>query len=88
MVSTTVRIKEESHAMLAELARELNEPMQAVLAKAIESYRRQRIIALSNAAYTALRENRQAWREEEKERRAWESTLADDLDDAPTAVQP
>ncbi|MGQ9553906.1 MAG: toxin-antitoxin system protein [Anaerolineae bacterium] len=88
MPGATVRIKEESHTILAELARELNEPMQEVLAKAIESYRRQRIIALSNAAYAALREDRHAWREVEEERRAWESTLADGLDDAPATVQP
>jgi len=88
MLATTVRIKAESHATLTELARELSLPMQEVLARAIESYRRQHIIALSNAAYAALREDRQAYRAEEEERRAWEATLADGLDDAPSAVQP
>lgn len=76
-MGTTVRVKEETHAALAQLAREANEPMQEVLAKAVELYRRQQILERSNAAYAALREDRDAYLAEETERRAWEATLAD-----------
>lgn len=81
MAGTTVRIKEESRAVLEELAREMNEQMQEVLAKALDAYRRQRIIELTNAAYAAMRENPELWQSELEERRAWEATLADGLDE-------
>lgn len=34
-----------------------------------------------NAAYTALREDPEAWKEELEERALWEATLADGLDE-------
>lgn len=88
MSTTTVRIKEETRDVLAQLAHETNEPMQEVLAQAIELYRRQRILHLSNAAYAALREDRQAYAAAEEERRAWDGTLADDLTDDCPGEQP
>lgn len=80
-VSTTVRISEETHETLRELARESGESLQAVLAKAVEQYRRQRLLGLTNAAYARLRADPEAWREEQAERAAWEATLADGLYD-------
>ena len=82
MPTTTVRIREETREILAELAQEMGQPMQEVLAKALESYRRQRLIAQVNAAYAALHEDPEAYRAEQEERRAWEATLADGLDPA------
>ena len=55
--------------------------MQAVLERAIESYRRQRLLEEANAAYARLRSSPKAWSQEQKERRMWESTLADGLED-------
>lgn len=80
-MTTTVRIKEETHATLAQLAEESGETMQEVLAKAIESYRRQRILAQTDAAYAALREDRQAYEALLEERRAWDVTLSDGLNE-------
>lgn len=80
-MTTTVRIKEETRTTLAQLAEESGETMQEVLAKAIESYRRQRILARTNAAYAALREDRQAYEVLLEERRAWDVTLSDGLDE-------
>ena len=54
--------------------------MQAVLERAIESYRRQRLLEEANAAYARLRSSPSAWSQEQKERRMWESTLADGLE--------
>jgi len=48
----------------------------------LEASRRQRMLADTNAAYAALRVNSKAWREEQEERRLWETTLADGLDGA------
>lgn len=56
------------------------EPIDQVLDKAIEEYRRSRLLAESNSAYAKLRANREAWQEELAERHDWEATLADGLD--------
>ena len=82
MGSTTVRIREETREALRQLANEVGEPMQEVLAKAVEVYRRQHILERANAAYAALRADPEAWQSEQQERREWEATLADGLEDA------
>ena len=82
MASTTVRIREETREALRQLANEVGEPMQEVLAKAVEAYRRQRILESTNAAYAALRADPEAWQSMEQERREWEATLANGLEDA------
>ena len=39
MTSTTVRVREETRKILRELAEQAGEPMQQILAKAVEVYR-------------------------------------------------
>ena len=72
MARTTVRMTEETRAVLRELARETNETMQQVLAKAVEAYRRRWILERHNASYSALRADPEAWREVRQERAAWD----------------
>lgn len=77
--ATTVRITEETRAVLRQLAREYHQPMQEILARAVEAYRRQCILEQTNAAYAALRADSSAWAVEQAERGAWDATLADGL---------
>ena len=81
MPSTTVRISPAAHDALRELAARSGEPMQTVLDRAIESYRRRRFLEDLNAAFLALREDPGAWAAELAEREAWDATLADGLDE-------
>jgi hypothetical protein len=78
--STTVRISEQSHRSLRELAAQSGEPMQTVLDKAIEEHRRQRFWAEMNAAYAVIQNDPQALAAEKEERALWETTLMDGLD--------
>jgi hypothetical protein len=78
---TTVRIKEETRAVLRELAKQAHEPMQETLAKAVETYRRQQFLEQASAAYAALRADPEAWRGELEERALWDTTLPDGLED-------
>src|SRR5437868_14376948 len=71
----------ETKAILDELARLEHAPLTEVLAKAVEAYWGQRLAESSNAAYSALRTDPQAWHELEEERAAWEATLTDGLED-------
>jgi hypothetical protein len=81
MQSSTVRIDEETRAMLRELAEKENDSMQAILRKALEAYRRERFLDAVNVAYAALRADPKAWAEELKERKVWDVTLLDGLEE-------
>lgn len=77
MASVTVRIGEQSHKALREIAEHSGESMQAILTHAIEAYRRERFLESANAAFEALRNNPQAWRGEQEERAEWDATFSD-----------
>lgn len=78
-MSTTVRINPVSLQALKQIALQAGEPMQAVLDKAIEVYRRQWFLEQANKAFASLKENPEAWEEELSERREWEVTINDGL---------
>lgn len=78
---SNVRISESTHATLRSVAVECGETMQAVLVKAIEEYRRRLFWERVDAASSDLRRDSAAWQEELSERRAWDATLADGLED-------
>jgi len=78
-MSATVRINKPSWQALKLIASQTGEPMQAILDKAIEVYRRQYFLQKANNAYAALRENTETWQEEIKEREAWDATLGDGI---------
>jgi Ribbon-helix-helix protein, copG family len=80
MFSTTVRISDASRKILGELAAREGVSMQAILEKAIERYRRQRFLEDVNAAYAALCQDPETWAALERERTAWDATLADGLE--------
>jgi len=67
---------------LHRIAKEAEESMQASLIKAIELYRRQIFLQKANTAFEALHKDSKAWKEELKEREAWNSALLDDIKDS------
>jgi len=81
MGSTTVRLAEEHAHILKELAKQVNEPMQVVLGRAIETYRRQLLLQATNDAYATLKADPTLWAEEVAERQTWEFTLGDGLEE-------
>ena len=79
--TSNVRISPRTHALLRQLAKEADESMQAILDRAIERYRRETFLRAANADYAALKRNPKAWKDEMRERKIWEQTLADGLDE-------
>jgi predicted transcriptional regulator len=79
MSTTTIRVSERTHQMIAMLAREADTPMSELVERAVEQYRRAHIIAEANRAYAALRADPEAWAEVQGERAAWDGTIADGL---------
>jgi hypothetical protein len=82
MSTTTIRVSIGTRDLLHELAQAAGLSMQQVLEQALEQYRRQRILAETNAAYTVIRNDAAAWGDLEAERTAWDQTLADGLEEA------
>ena len=76
----STRISEPTRAILRKLAEESGESLQAILDKAVETYRRQRFLEESNRAFGALQANAAAWKEEQAEREDWDITVGDGLE--------
>lgn len=76
-MASTVRISESSHRALRDLANKDKVPLQTVLARAIENYRRQRFLEAANRAYAALRADPAAWKLEAAERDVWDRAVND-----------
>lgn len=76
-----VRVSDQTHGTLRELSEETGEPMQDLIAEAVEAMRRRRILELTNAAYAALRADPDRWQDELDERSEWDVTLSDGLED-------
>ena len=79
MHAITIRANAGTRDMLRHIAKELGEPMQTSLAKAIELYRRQVFLQKANNAFAAVRKDPKAWKEELKERETWGTTLMDNM---------
>ncbi len=80
MKSVTVRISEEERKALKGLSEQLGISMTEVLNRAVEKYRKEIFLKEANRAYTRLKENPDAWKEELKERKEWDNTLSDGLE--------
>ena len=77
---TTVRIRPETRETLRELEAETGWRTPDLLARAVDQFRRSLILANTNAAYAALRENADAWAAVEREREEWDATVSDGLE--------
>ncbi len=77
MASKNIRVSEETMIYLKELSKKANTSMQDIVQKAVEDYRRNRILEETNTAFMKLKGDTKAWQEEEIERKEWEATLGD-----------
>ncbi len=76
----TVRVTEATHQLLRELTRQSGEPMTVMLERAVEQYRRERLLAEADEAWAALRADPAALRDVEAEQALWDRALADGLE--------
>ena len=76
MATTTIRVSLRTRDVLRELAQTSGRSMRAVVEQALEQYRRQLLLAATNAAYAALRAAPEAGADLEQEPLAWEQTRA------------
>ena len=78
----TVDISETAHQTLQDLSKQTGQPLNVLLDKAVEEFRRKQFLEEANRAYAQLKNDPQAWAEELEERRAWDVTLEDGLEDS------
>ena len=81
MGTTTIRVSEETHEALRELAASTGEPMARLVERAVEHLRAEEFFAQLDNAYGRLHVDAGASAEEASERKEWEATLADGLDE-------
>ncbi len=78
-IPETVRIGPRTYQQLSKLARQSNEPMTVILARAIERERRAMLFARAAEQWQAIEEDPEALAELEAERALWDTTVADGL---------
>ena len=72
-----LRIGDEIHRTLRELARIEGTTMQVVLDRALVEYRKKRFFDSLSTAFRELKGDGKAWSEEQREREAWATALSD-----------
>jgi len=80
-MGTTVRISERAKRVLEELAAREGKKIRELVDEAVELYRRRVFLEEVNRAFRSLREDPASWAAEEEERRVWEATLGDGLEE-------
>jgi hypothetical protein len=80
MRSSTVRIDEESLAILRAIKRQEEDSATSIIHRALEEYRRKLFLKQCSDAYSTLKSNKKSWKEETAEREAWDTTVSDGLE--------
>jgi predicted transcriptional regulator len=79
-MASNVRISDATHRKLRDLAAREHAPLQTVVERAIEDYRRNRFLDTVNAQFAALKADGETWTSEAAEREEWDATTADGHD--------
>jgi len=75
-----VRVSENTHELLRSLSTAEGKPMQDIIEKAIEDYRRKAFLEGLSNDYRLLRADAKAWKEHEEETALWDTALLDGLE--------
>ena len=80
-VSANVRIQPATYDKLKQLAQRAGKSMPGVLADAVDELYRKQFLDECNRAYARLKADPKSWKQELAERKTWDKTLADGLED-------
>ncbi|MGL4610693.1 MAG: toxin-antitoxin system protein [Trueperaceae bacterium] len=78
-MTTTIRVSTETRNTLNSLAKKKGISVQDAAREAVETYRRQQLLEVANAAYAKLRSNPKDAKAFDDETKLWDATLADGL---------
>ncbi|MBI2059183.1 MAG: toxin-antitoxin system protein [Nitrospirae bacterium] len=80
MATPLVRLSPETHALLRKMAADSQESMQVLVGRAVEHYRRERLLEDVNRAYARTLGDPLERQQIGEEREVWDQTLADGLE--------
>lgn len=80
-MSKLIRISDPSAQKLESLSELTGQSKQKLLDQAITLFAHEQILKKANEQYTLIKNDPQAWKELEDERKEWDITLADGLND-------
>jgi hypothetical protein len=75
-----ITISTQAQRTIRTLAEKTNLPTQEIVDRAVEDLRRKLLFEEANAAYAALQEQPEVWNEIKRERKEWDTTMADGLE--------
>lgn len=75
-----VRISKNTHEVLRSLSNTEGKPMQDIIEKAIDDYRRKAFLKGLSNDYRMLRTDAEAWKEYAAETALWDNTLTDGME--------
>jgi len=81
MATTSLRLDSGLRDALKGVATRTGQSMAQVIYHGLELYETELFFAEADAAYARLQADPEAWAEELEERRLWDNTLMDDLED-------
>jgi len=80
-MAQTARISSRSDLIIQEMVSLTGHSKVEVIEHALETYRRNERMRLMNEAYQTLQSDKSAWKEELKDRKELEGTIADGFDE-------
>jgi len=81
MKTTTIRVDIETYNGIKRLSEQLNQPMNKTVQDAIFEYKKKILLSKTAEAFAALKENSKLWQEEIEERKIWDNTLQDGIEE-------
>ena len=80
-MSKLIRINDSTVERLESLSKLTGESKQKLMDNAVTAYAYEQILKKSNEQYAALKKDPKAWKEMAEERKTWDITLVDGLED-------
>lgn len=81
MSELTIDISETTHKTLLQLAQTSGDDFVTIMDRAVENYRRYVFLVQADRAFATLKQNEGLWQEELAERKLWDLTIADGVDE-------
>jgi len=74
------KISKQTHQILKQVSKKTGKLIKFILGRAVELYRQRQFFKELNRQVLAAKTNPKVWAEELRERKLWEGTLSDGLD--------
>jgi len=81
MQSTIVRVTQDTHTLLRAISKQTGETMQSILEEVVRERHKALFWEATDAAFASLKADKEAWNDMVSERKDWDETLSDGMED-------